>query len=245
MQIDADSLAALVEGRAPSPAGLDRLSTALVVIEELRSHGDRLLDRFVAQARVEGRSWTEIGQTLGVTKQAAHQRFLPADQANGGWPVHATDLVRAAMVSGQAEARAMGHNCLGTEHVLLGLLGQPDGLAAHALAAFGVDQQSVRARIEARVGTGPARQWEALGVAPRLKRASEIARSYARSLDHRCTNTEHLLLGLGDVTDSVAAEILRDLHAPPDKVRDQIAAMLGVEPEQLRPRRHRRRLRQR
>jgi ATP-dependent Clp protease ATP-binding subunit ClpC len=80
-------------------------------------------------------------------------------------------------------------------------------------------------------------------VAPRLKRALEIARSHARSLGHRCMNTEHVLLGLVDISDSVAAEILRDLGAPADTVRDELAGMLGVEPEQLHPRTRRRRLR--
>ena len=137
----------------------------------------------------------------------------------------------------------MGHNCLGTEHALLGLLAEHDGLAAHALAALGVDAPAVRTQIETRIGTGPARVWAPLGVAPRLKRALEIARSHARSLEHRCMNTEHLLLALGDVSDSVAAEILRDLDAAPDAVRQQVAAMLGVDADRLRPRRQRRRLR--
>jgi hypothetical protein len=245
MSFEVDALANIVERRAPSPTALDRLATAAAVIEELRGQGDLLLDRFVGQARVEGCSWTQIGETLGVSKQAAHQRFVPADQAGATWPPHATDLVRRALATGQQEAQAMGHNCLGTEHALLGLLAERDGLAAHALAALGVDDAGVRARIDARVGTGPARAWAPLGVAPRLKRALEIARSHARSLDHRCMNTEHLLLALGDVSDSVAAEVLRDLNATPDTVRQKLAGMLGVDPDTLRARQKRRRLRRR
>ena len=243
MSFDVDALADVVEQRAPSPAALDHLGTAVAVVEELRGQGDLLLERFVGRARGEGCSWTQIGETLGVSKQAAHQRFLPAEQANGGWPPHATDLVRRAMVTGQDQARALGHNCLGTEHVLLGLLAEEDGLAAHALRALGVGDAAVRGRIEARVGIGPSRQWEALGVAPRLKRALEIARSHARALDHRCMNTEHVLLAFGDVSDSVAAEILRDLDAPPDAVRRQLASMLGLGADRLAARRSRRRLR--
>jgi Clp amino terminal domain, pathogenicity island component len=243
MSFEVDALAKVVERRAPSPAALDRLGTAVALVDELRGQGDLLLDRFVGQARGEGCSWTQIGETLGISKQAAHQRFLPAEQAAGSWPPHATDLVRRALATGQQEAQAIGHNCLGTEHALLGLLAERDGLAAHALAALGVDDAGVRARIELRVGTGPARPWAPLGVAPRLKRALEIARSYARSLDHRCLNTEHLLLALVDVSDSVAAEILRDLNATPYAVRQQVADMLGVDADRLRPRRQRRRLR--
>jgi hypothetical protein len=243
MAFDVDALSRLVDKRAPSPAALDRLGTAVGVVEELRSEGDLLLDRFVGAARREGCSWTQIGETLGISKQAAHQRFLPTDQTTGGWPAHATDLVRRAMVTAQREARDMGHNYLGTEHLLLGLLAEPDGMAHHALTALGVEPAAVRGRIEAVIGVDPPRQWDPAGVAPRLKRALELARSHARALGHRCMNTEHVLLALGDISDSVAAQILCDLDAPPDAVRRELAAMLGVDADELRPRGHRRRLR--
>src|SRR3954451_24919426 len=138
MEFGVDGLQALAEERAASPAALDRLRAAVLVVEDVRAQGDKLLDRFVATARQERCSWSEIGEVLGVSKQAAHQRFLAVEQAPGTWPVHATDLVRAAVATGELEARRMGHNYLGTEHVLLGLLAQHDGVAAHALEAFGV-----------------------------------------------------------------------------------------------------------
>jgi hypothetical protein len=243
MEFDVDRLARLVDERAVSPAALERLGAAVSVVEDLRAHGDQLLDRFVAQARNDGCSWTEIGETLGISKQAAHQRFVATEQRPAVWPAHATELVRAAMVTAQHESRQMGHNHLGTEHLLLGLLAETDGVAAHALAALGVDRVCVVARIDERIGTAPDRWWDALCVAPRVKRALELARSHARALGHRCMNTEHVLLGLVDVGDSMAAEILGDLGATPDAVRDQLAGMLGVEPGQLRPRSRRRRLR--
>jgi Clp amino terminal domain, pathogenicity island component len=243
MSVSVDDLAGLAEQRAASPAALDRLRAAVLVVEDVRAQGDQLLDRFVADARQERCSWTEIGEALGVSKQAAHQRFVAAEQSPGAWPTNATDLVRAAVATGEREARRIGHNYLGTEHVLLGLLAQRHGLAAHSLDALGVNRDGVLTRIEALVGTGPERRWDAACVAPRLKRALEIARSHARSLGQRCMNTEHVLLALGDVEDSVAAQILRDLGAPPATVREQLAGMLGIEPERLAPRKHRRRLR--
>jgi ATP-dependent Clp protease ATP-binding subunit ClpA len=100
----------------------------------------------------------------------------------------------------------------------------------------------VLARIEAVVGTGPERTWNAACVAPRLRRALEIARSHARSLGYRCMDTEHVLLALGDVEDSVAAQILRNLGAQPAAVREQLADMLGIEPAGLVARTQRRRL---
>jgi hypothetical protein len=243
MDFGVKRLAALAEERAASPAALDRLSAAVLVVEDLRSEGDQLLDRFVANARQHDCSWTEIGEALGVSKQAAHQRFLAVEQSPGSWPPNATDLVRAAVAIGEQESRRMGHNYLGTEHVLLGLLAQSDGMAAHALAALGVNRGGVLERIEELIGTGPERAWDAACLMPRLKRALEIARSHARALGQRCMNTEHVLLALGEVEDSVAAQILRDLGAPPATVRGQLAGMLGFEPERLQPRSRRRRLR--
>lgn len=242
MDLSVDGLAALAEERADSPAALERLRAAVLLVEDVRATGDQLLDRFVAAARQDGRSWAEIGEVLGVSKQAAHQRFLAAEQASGTWPANATDVVRAAVATGEQEARRMGHNHLGTEHVLLGLLAQRDAIAAHALQALGVERADVRTGIEALVGTGAERTWAAARVAPRLKRALEIARSYARSLGHRCMDSEHVLLALGDVEDCVAAQILRDLGAPPAAVRKQLGGMLGLGPERLAPRKQRRRL---
>jgi hypothetical protein len=242
VDLDVDRLARLVDERAVSPAALDQLAAAVSVVEELRAVGDRLLDRFVVTARKEGRSWTEIGESLGVSKQAAHQRFVTVERPPL-WPANATDLVRAAMATAERESRRMGHNYLGTEHVLLGLLAETDGIAAHALAALHVELAGARARIEAEIGTDPERRWDALGVMPRLKRALEIARSHADELGHRCINTEHVLLGFLDVSDCMAAEILRQLGAPPEAVREQLAGTLRVEPERLRARSRRRRLR--
>ena len=237
-----EEMAGLAEERAASPAALDRLRAAVLVVEDVRVQGDALLDRFVAMARQERCSWSEIGEVLGVSKQAAHQRFLPVEPAPASWPAHATDLVRAAVAAGEREARGMGHNYLGTEHVLLGLLAQRDGAAAHALETLGVDRASVLSRIEALIGTGPEQHWATKSVAPRLKRALEVARSYARSLGYRCMDTEHVLLAFGDVEDSVAAQILRDLDAPPELVREHLARMLSIEPDRLAPRKQRRRL---
>src|SRR3954467_7605571 len=147
MDFDVDRLARLADERAVSSAALERLRAAVSVVDELRAHSDQLLDRFVAQARHDGCSWTQIGETLGISKQAAHQRFVPTEPRPAVWPAQATELVRAAMVAAERESRQMGHNLLGTEHLLLGLMAEIDGVAAHALAALGVDRAAVVARI--------------------------------------------------------------------------------------------------
>src|SRR5919198_5371454 len=108
----AADVAALVEQRTEAAAPLDRLQAAVTVVDELRSVGEEVLDRFVAEARAAGCSWSEIGAVLGVSKQAAQQRF-PAGGPLSSWPDGVTDTVRDAIVIAQEEARALGHNYIG------------------------------------------------------------------------------------------------------------------------------------
>src|SRR5690242_4262497 len=99
-----DELAQDVVERAGSEGSLDRLAAAVMVAEEVRDLADGVLDRFVTAARADGRSWSEIGAVLGVTKQAAQQRYVPP----GG------DLLGSAA----RHARAFRHRYIGTEHLL-------------------------------------------------------------------------------------------------------------------------------
>lgn len=230
----AADVAAMVEQRTRSTAPLNRLESAASVVDELRSVGDEVLDRFVAEARAAGCSWSEVGAVLGVSKQAAQQRF-PAGGPLSSWPDGVTDTVRAAMVVAQEESRDLGHNYVGNEHLLLGLLAQTDGVAADVLAGLGVTRAGILARTREVVGAGSPRRWEALGVTPRLKRALELARAEARRLGHRCVGTEHVLLGIARLDEGVGAGLLRELGAPPARVREEIATRLGIDPSQLTP----------
>jgi hypothetical protein len=239
----ATDLAALVERRAPSNAPLERLEAAVAVVDELRGVGEEVLDRFVAEARAANCSWSEVGGALGVSKQAAQQRF-PAGGPLTSWPDGVTEAVRAAMVSAQEEARDLGHNYVGNEHLLLGLLAQTDAMAADVLAGLGVTRAAIIARTREVVGAGSPRRWEALGVTPRLKQALVVARKEAHRLGHRCVGTEHMLLGIARIDEGADAELLHELGAPPARIREEIAERLGVDPAHLNPppRRRRRRL---
>lgn len=239
----AADLAVLVEQRAGSNAPLERLEAAVTVVDELRGVGEEVLDRFVAEARAANCSWSEIGAALGVSKQAAQQRF-PAGGPLTSWPEGVTEAVRAAMVSAQDESRDLGHNYVGNEHLLLGLLAQTDGMAADVLAGLGVTRAAIIARTREVVGAGSPRRWEALGVTPGLKQALVVARKEAHRLGHRCVGTEHMLLGIARLDEGVDAQLLRELGAPPARIREEIAERLGIDPAQLNPppRRRRRRL---
>jgi hypothetical protein len=239
----ATDLAALVEQRARSTGPLERLEAAVTIVDELRGVGEEVLDRFVAEARAANCSWSEVGAALGVSKQAAQQRF-PAGGPLASWPQGVTEAVRAAMVTAQDESRDLGHNYVGNEHVLLGLLAQTGGMAADVLAGCGVTRAAIISRTREVVGAGSPRRWEALGVTPGLKRALVFARAEARRLGHRSVGTEHVLLGIARLDDGVDAQLLRELGAPPACIREEIAERLGVDPAQLNtpPRRRRRRL---
>ena len=215
-------------GREIDRAGassLERLSAAVLTAEELRELADRLVDRYVQAARAEQRSWSQIGEALGVTKQAAQKRFV-APVPVGEWPgmsEAAANLLGRAV----AEARALGHRYLGTEHLLLALAAE-EGLAGTALRRLGVSSQEVGEQIRRIIGTGHTGATATLGITPRTKRVLEAARKEARRLGHRCADSEHLLVAVSE-NEGVAEQILRGAGAEPGRVRDELADLLARE----------------
>jgi Clp amino terminal domain, pathogenicity island component len=247
--IDSDpSLARLlgaVEARGGEASPLERLAAAVELAEQVRGTADELVDHFVQEARTAGCSWTEVGRTLGVTKQAAQQRFVTAaPAADQTWPPGLDAAVGAAFATAAAEARALGHHYIGPEHLLLGLLAQPEEMAARALQALGVTAEAVRARVVERLPPATPRQGGSLGVAPQTKRLLELARTLSKRLGHRCARTEHVLLAaVSPALNSPAGTILAECGADAARVCEQLATMLEIEaPElaaRLRPRRRR------
>jgi hypothetical protein len=233
--VDAERLKRLVERRANSAAPLDRLRAAVLVSDELRDVGDQLLDGFVASARGAGCSWSEIGAVLGVSKQAAQQRFVAAGVAGKTSPADVTQPVRAAVSAAHDQARALGHNYVGTEHLLVGLLTQHEGHGVRALASLGITVDAVLAQTRDIVGVGCAPSSESVPITPRAKRAIELAMAEARRLGGGFADTEHLLLALVGVEDGLAAKILGHLGASPERVRGELARLLGVNVADLAP----------
>jgi ATP-dependent Clp protease ATP-binding subunit ClpC len=132
------------------------------------------------------------------------------------------------------QARELGHHYVRPEHLVLGLLAQPQELAAQVLAQMGVTAELARERVKERLGTGPPRPEGSLGVAPQTKRLLELARATAKSLGNRCPKTEHILLAATSrKLHTPAATLLADCGANPDRVRDQLTRMILQEAPEL------------
>src|SRR5262249_39024690 len=136
-----DDLIAYVKSLHPEGSALVHLSDAVLVSEHLGELADHLIGHFVDQARRTGASWTGIGQSMGVTKQAAQKRFVPRGSDDLTFD-RFTARARDALLKAQEEARRAGAGGVGTEHILLGLL--DEGLAARAIAATGISLETVR-----------------------------------------------------------------------------------------------------
>ncbi|MFB7620289.1 Clp protease N-terminal domain-containing protein [Kitasatospora sp. NPDC056181] len=181
---------------------LDQLSDAVIAADHLGDLADHLIGHFVDQARRSGASWTDIGHSMGVSKQAAQKRFVPKDP---GTPADLdpsqgfsrfTPRARHVVMESQEEARRAGNAEIGTGHILLGLLAEPEGLAVKALAAQGITPDAVR---EAVTPTLPAAADETPGLIPydaEGKKVLELTFREALKLGHNYVGTEHILLAL-------------------------------------------------
>jgi ATP-dependent Clp protease ATP-binding subunit ClpC len=138
-----------------------------------------------------------------------------------------TERARQVVVLAQDEARALKHNYIGTEHILLGLLREEQGLAARVLESLDVTVEDVRAQVALVVGEGDEAPTDQLPFTPRATKVLELALREALSLGHDYIGTEHILLGLVREDGGVAARILVDLDADAEKIRDEIIRMLS------------------
>ena len=246
--LDLETLSADVVASAASQDPVEQLKAAVVIAETLHGTADELLDRYVKAAREAQRPWSEIGTALGISKQAAQQRFVAAPIDPNAWPKDFDEQARSILPAAQVHAHRLRHRYLGTEHLLL-VLTEDTGLAGATLARLGIESAQVNQHVLRIVGEGQSGETATLGISPRTKRVLEAAGQEARHLGHRCAiaSPEHVLLALSAQRDAVAAEILRELGASDDRVREQLAELLEGEAPELasrirEPRRSRRRV---
>ncbi|MEX2587143.1 MAG: ATP-dependent Clp protease ATP-binding subunit, partial [Actinomycetota bacterium] len=144
-----------------------------------------------------------------------------------------TDRARRVVVLAQEEARLLNHNYIGTEHILLGLISEGEGVAAKALESLGVSLESVRSQVEEIIGTGSASPQGHIPFTPRAKKVLELSLREALQLGHNYIGTEHILLGLIREGEGVAAQVLQKLGADLGRVRQQVIQLLsGFGPSQ-------------
>ncbi|MCD6022643.1 MAG: Clp protease N-terminal domain-containing protein, partial [Actinomycetota bacterium] len=130
-----------------------------------------------------------------------------------------TDRARRVVVLAQEEARMLNHNYIGTEHILLGLIHEGEGVAAKALESLNISLEAVRQQVEEIIGQGQAAPTGHIPFTPRAKKVLELSLREALQLGHNYIGTEHILLGLIREGEGVAAQVLQKLGADLNRVR--------------------------
>jgi hypothetical protein len=210
---------------------LDHVSAAMRVSEHLDELADHLIGHFVDQARKAGASWTEIGQSMGVTKQAAQKRFVPKtteltvppDEA--GWQAALADAFRAhpfsrftprarnSIKAAADEAREHGHDQVYPEHLALGLLHEPEGLAVKAIEALGVPAPAARQALVAALPPASAKEQASgkIPFNPQAKKIMALAVREALRLGHNYIGTEHILIAVLEYSEGAVGGALTGL----------------------------------
>jgi Clp amino terminal domain, pathogenicity island component len=209
------------------PDVLDQLADAVLAAEHLGEVADHLIGHFVDQARRSGASWTDIGKSMGVTKQAAQKRFVPraeattldAEQGFGRF----TPRARSAVVAAQNAAHEAGNSEITPDHLLLGLLTDSASLASVLLQRQNVDAEAVRAAVT--LPPAAAERPELVPFSGPARKALELTFREALRLGHNYIGTEHLLLALLELEDGAGP--LHRAGVDKDRVETDLAAALA------------------
>ncbi|MER8057292.1 MULTISPECIES: Clp protease N-terminal domain-containing protein [unclassified Streptomyces] len=181
------------------PEPLDQLQDAVIAADHLGDVADHLIGHFVDQARRSGASWTEIGKSMGVTRQAAQKRFVPKESADldpsqgfNRYTPRARNVVMAAHNEAVAARNPEGR----PEHLVLGLLAEPEGIAAKAITAQDVTLDTVRGAAAAALPPAAEGVPDLVPYGPEAKKVLELTFREALRLGHNYIGTEHILLAL-------------------------------------------------
>jgi ATP-dependent Clp protease ATP-binding subunit ClpA len=140
-----------------------------------------------------------------------------------------TNRARHVVVLAQEEARLLDHNYIGTEHILLGLLGEPESIGGEVLASFGLTRDDAREEVEAKIGRGKKAPSGHIPFTPRAKKTLELSLREALAIKHNHIGTEHILLGLIREGEGVAVQVLRE-HADPAEIRAAVLEAVSASP---------------
>jgi hypothetical protein len=252
-----DDLIAHVIGTHPEADALQHLSDAVDVSSNLGELADHLIGHFVDQARRAGASWTDIGEYMGVSKQAAQKRFVPrpgeavrpADPASAAVVAdsaqsidHDHDLdsprmgmfrrftprARSVIVSAREVALDQGYGEVLPEHVLLGLIADPGSVAAKAIVEIGPSLDQVRAAVLAVLEPSERKRMARVRYSRGAKKTLELSLREALHLGHNYIGTEHLLLGLLRNDRERAAQLLSGLGVTWERAEAAVKAQLSA-----------------
>jgi len=208
---------------------LEQLSDAVLAAEHLDDVADHLIGHFVDQARRSGASWTDIGRSMGVTKQAARKRFVPKApnepdlDASEGFS-RFTPRARKVVIASQQEAHAAKNAQIGPQHLILGLLREPEGLAARAIVAQGVLLDTVRRAVTATLPPAAEEVPALIPFTELARKALELTYRQALRMGHNYIGTEHILLALLELENSMG--VLNGLGIDRANTETHVAAFL-------------------
>ena len=233
VQISLEELVKQVDAAAPQGSALRKLSLAVIGSRELTKAADDLVGHYVEEARAAGASWADIGAAMGVSKQAAQQRA----QARSEEAEHDDDLgeyapdVAAAVRTARERAVEHRHWYVGTEHLLVGLLAQPDGRLADVTGLTA--DEAMQAALEI-VGEGKAEVARPPALTARATKVMQIAEREARHSGDDTVQPAHVLLALVREGRGVAAQVLEERAGGLAKVRDAASSLLTAKKQRKR-----------
>jgi ATP-dependent Clp protease ATP-binding subunit ClpA len=229
--IPLDHLITYVTSLNPDDGPLQELSSAITVAAQLEEQSDALIGYFVDRARHSGASWSQIGEAMGVSKQAAQKRFVPRDDAVGAAMFSRfTNRARNALAAAGRSANAGGPAEVDAAHITVGLLIEPDGIAGRVIHGHGVTDEQLCTALGVDAappgrGANPAALRE-LAFTDAGKEALRGALKAALRYGHNYIGTEHLLLGVV-IADGEAAATLVSLGLDLNTAESGVAAQLA------------------
>lgn len=210
---------------------LQQLSEAVLVAEHLDAVADHLIGHFVDQARRSGASWSDIGRSMGVTKQAAQKRFVAKGTVTVDEPealdprqgfARFTQRARNVAVAAQNEARVASNAQIGPGHLMLGLIDDPESTGTRAIAAQGVLLDTVRRIVTSTLDAPADEVPELIPYDAQARKALELSFREALRLGHSFVGTEHILLALLELEDGTG--VLAGLGVGKAATQDFMAA---------------------
>ena len=226
---DLQQLITTIKADAGTDDELEQLATAAATISELTSTSDAALGFFVDRARGAGKSWVEISAVLGVSKQAAHKRFADSWTSRPAFERY-TQRAKSVVQAAAGIARERNHNFIGTEHLLLAMFTQPEGIAAKVLVQHGITKKSVRQAVDV---LSPAAEPDGKTLdaenPPYTRRTAHVlqgAVGEALTLGHNYVGTEHLLLAFYRDSAGIATKILLEQGLDESAAWTDIRALL-------------------